>query len=82
MEHSSLKQIPEGFYGQIASCSEFALQQYIDVIDKSYNGNVGVILFNHSEKRFVIWHGDSIAKVTFHKCYYPKIEEVERLTLT
>jgi dUTP pyrophosphatase len=42
-------QIPEGFYCQLATCSRLALHQYIDVIDENYNGNIGVILFNHSE---------------------------------
>jgi dUTP pyrophosphatase len=58
------KQIAEGFYCQITPRSGSALQQYIDFIDENYNGNIGVILFNHSEKPFVVRRGDSIAKIT------------------
>jgi dUTPase len=58
-----------------------ALQQQIDIIDKDYRGNVGVVVFNHAENPFVIPHGEQIATLTCHKRYYPKIEEVDTLKI-
>ena len=46
--------VPDGCYGRIAPRSGLALHHNIDVgggvIDGDYRGNVGVILFNHSNK--------------------------------
>jgi deoxyuridine 5'-triphosphate nucleotidohydrolase len=48
--------IPDGCYGRIAPRSGLAWKNFIDtgagVIDADYRGNVGVILFNHSETDF------------------------------
>jgi dUTPase len=73
--------IPEGFYIRVTSHSGLALQQYIDIIDHTYNGNIGVLLHNQSKDPFVVRSGD-IANITFHKFYHPHIEEVDRLTVT
>jgi dUTPase len=74
--------IPEGFSIRVTSHSGLALQQYIDIIDHKYNGNIGVFLYNQSENPFVVRRGDIIANITFHKFYYPHIEEVDKLTVT
>jgi dUTP pyrophosphatase len=42
-------QIPEGVYVHVTSHSGLALQQYIDIIDHNYGGNIGVFIYNHSE---------------------------------
>ena len=72
-------QIPEGFYGRIAPRSGLGLHHHIDieagVIDEDYRGNVAVILFNHSDKLFVINRGDRVAQLICEKVYYPVLEE-------
>lgn len=58
--------IPEGTYGRIAPRSGLAWKNSIDVgagvIDFDYRGAVGVILFNHSDKDFIVKHRDRIAQ--------------------
>jgi dUTPase len=74
--------IPEGFYIFITSHSGLGLKQYIDIIDHTYNSNIGVLLNYQSEDPFVVRRGDILAHITFHKFYHPHIEEVDRLTVT
>jgi dUTP pyrophosphatase len=55
-------QLPEVCYGSIAPRSGLELQHHINVgagvIDEDYRGNLGVILFSHSGKPFVISRSD------------------------
>lgn len=75
--------IPEGYYGRVAPRSGLALKNSIDVgagvIDCDYRGNIGVILFNHSEKDFVIKIGDRIAQLILEKITTPNVEIVDDL---
>jgi hypothetical protein len=51
-------QLPPNTYGRVAPRSGLALKHGIDVmagvIDQDYRGNVGVILFNHTDNDFVV----------------------------
>ena len=47
------------------------------MIDEDYRGNVAVILFNHSDKFFVVTRGDRVAQLICEKVYYPVFEEEE-----
>lgn len=68
--------LPAGCYGRVAPHSGLALQHHIDVgggtIDEDYHGNLGLIIFSHSEKPFNVFHGDC-------KIYYPEIKVVKEL---
>ncbi len=48
--------IPPGTYARVAPRSGLAVKHYIDtgagVVDEDYRGEVGVVLFNHSETDF------------------------------
>jgi len=59
------KQLPEGCYGRIAPRSGLALNHHIDIgggVDQYYRGNLGVILYNHSDIPLaVFFRGDLIA---------------------
>ena len=59
--------LPVGCYGRIAPRSGLALKHSINVgggvIDGDYRGNVGIILFNHSDQDFLINRGDRIAQL-------------------
>jgi dUTP pyrophosphatase len=63
-----------------------ALHHHIDVgggvIDGDYRGNVGVILFNHSDEPFVVVRGDRIAQLICEKVYFPVPEELLTLDAT
>lgn len=52
------------------------------VIDEDYRGNVGVVLFNHSNEDFVVKKGDRIAQLICERIFYPVLEEVSTLTDT
>ena len=64
-------QLPEGSYGRIAPRSGLALEHHIDigggVIDQDYRGNLGVILFNHSDVPYAVSRGDRIAQLICEK---------------
>lgn len=63
-----------------------AVKNFIDVgagvIDEDYRGNVGVVLFNHSDMEFAIAKGDRIAQLICERIFYPTLEERESLNET
>ena len=76
-------QLPPGCYGRIAPRSGLALRHHIDVggdvIDENYRGNLGVILFNYSDRPLQIRRGDRVAQLICEKIFYPDILEVKEL---
>lgn len=79
-------ELPEGCYGRVAPRSGLAVKNFIDVgagvIDEDYRGNVGVVLFNHSDVDFPVAKGDRIAQLICERIFYPTIEEVDDLSDT
>lgn len=79
-------ELPEGCYGRIAPRSGLAAKNFIDVgagvVDEDYRGNLGVVLFNHSDVKFAIAKGDRIAQLICEKIFYPQLEEVKTLSET
>ena len=70
---------PESTYGRIAPRSGLAWKKFIDVgagvIDADYRGNVGVLLFNHSEEDFKVEKGDRVAQLILEQiCMVPVVE--------
>jgi len=43
-------------------------------VDEDYRGNLGVILFNHSDVPFAFSRGDRIAQHICQQIYYPTLE--------
>lgn len=79
-------ELPEGCYGRIAPRSGLAAKNFIDigagVVDEDYRGNLGVVMFNHSNVEFPIAKGDRIAQLICERIFYPTLEEVKTLTDT
>jgi len=75
--------VPEGTYGRVAPRSGLAWKHHIDVgagvIDADYRGNVGVVLFNHSEKDFPVQVGDRVAQLILERIIVPDVVEVQEL---
>lgn len=75
--------VPEGTYGRVAPRSGLAWKHHIDVgagvIDSDYRGNVGVVLFNHSERDFPVQVGDRIAQLILERIIVPDVVEVQEL---
>jgi deoxyuridine 5'-triphosphate nucleotidohydrolase len=66
--HTGLKVVcAKNYYVRVAPRSGLALKKGIDVgggvIDSSYRGEVGVILFNHSDEEFEVKSGDKVAQL-------------------
>ncbi|KAI9585279.1 deoxyuridine 5'-triphosphate nucleotidohydrolase [Glossina fuscipes] len=76
-------QVPSGSYGRVAPRSGLAWKNFIDVgagvIDEDYRGNLGVVLFNHSDVDFDIKRGDRIAQLICERIFYPELEQVDKL---
>ncbi|MEW5319806.1 MAG: hypothetical protein WDW38_010933 [Sanguina aurantia] len=74
---------PSGTYGRVAPRSGLAAKHGIDtgagVIDEDYRGEVGVILFNHSDADFPVKRGDRIAQLILERIATPDIMEVAEL---
>ncbi|XP_072933448.1 deoxyuridine 5'-triphosphate nucleotidohydrolase [Epargyreus clarus] len=79
-------ELPSGCYGRVAPRSGLAVKNFIDVgagvIDEDYRGNVGVVLFNHSDQDFPVKKGDRIAQLICEKIFYPDLLEVSNLSET
>lgn len=77
-------ELPNGFEAQVRSRSGLALKNQVVVlnspgtVDADYRGEVGVILFNHGSKPFVVHHGDRIAQLVIAKVeQLPQVEVTE-----
>jgi dUTP pyrophosphatase len=65
-------EIPPGYYGHISDRSGVALKGGLHclgkIVDETYRGNVGVILYNtNSDKSVVVVEGDRPAQIIFKK---------------
>jgi len=78
--------VPDGTYGRIAPRSGLAWNHHIavgaGVIDPTYNGIVGIVLFNHSTNDFKVEVGDRCAQLICEKLDTPIVEEVQELDAT
>ncbi|APG58224.1 dUTPase [BeAn 58058 virus] len=79
-------EIPEGYYGRIASRSGLSLNKNIDigggVIDRDYRGIVGIILINNGKSTFHISKGDRVAQIIFEKYYNCTIVKCDNINFT
>lgn len=73
--------IPHGYYGRVAPRSSMALKHTdvgAGVIDSDYRGEIGIVLFNHSDSELCIKMYDRVAQILIEKlCMDPLVEVVE-----
>lgn len=80
--------IPEGYEGQVRPRSGLALKHGIGMlngpgtIDADYRGEIGIILFNFSDRPFIINRGDRIAQMVFAKLAKASFSVVNELSET
>jgi dUTP pyrophosphatase len=80
--------IPEGHEGQVRPRSGLALKHGIGMmnapgtIDADYRGEIGIILFNFSDRPFAINRGDRIAQLVFARIEKAKFVTVDTLAGT
>jgi dUTP pyrophosphatase len=81
-------EIPEGFECQVRPRSGLALKKGISVlnspgtIDADYRGEIGVILINLSDEKFVVKDGERIAQLVFAEVNQAQWVEAVELTDT
>ena len=46
------------------------------VIDRDYTGNVGIVVFNHSNVEVEITRGQRVAQLICESCCYPQLVEI------
>jgi dUTP pyrophosphatase len=75
--------IPNEYYARIAPRSGLAYKHGLDVfagvVDSGYRGEIKVILYNASEKDYLVNAGDKIAQLIIEKCYLWNIDIVDEL---
>jgi dUTP pyrophosphatase len=80
--------IPEGYEGQVRPRSGLSLKHGIGMlngpgtIDADYRGEIGIILFNFSERQFTVHRGDRIAQLVFAKLTKAEFRKVDALPET
>jgi dUTP diphosphatase len=78
-------ELPEGFEAQIRPRSGLALKKGISVlntpgtIDADYRGEIGIILVNLSDEKFVVEHGERICQMVINKVETIQWNQVESL---
>lgn len=81
-------ELPEGYEAQVRTRSSYALKHGVFVlnspgtIDSDYRGEIGVILFNTSDRPFWVDRGDRIAQLIITPVVQATFEEVENLNNT
>ena len=92
-EHALIKTgfamaLPDNYEAQIRPRSGLALKHGITVlntpgtIDADYRGEVGVILINHGQERFLVQRGDRIAQMIIAPFVQAEFQAVETLSET
>jgi dUTP pyrophosphatase len=73
--------LPPGVYGRVAPRSGLTVKHGLDVgagvIDADYRGNIGVVLFNHSDEDFQVKRGDRVAQLILERIYTPDVVVVD-----
>ena len=81
-------QLPDGYEVQIRPKSGMSIKHGITVlntpgtIDSNYRGEIGVILYNASDRDYFVFSGDKIAQMVLQKVPKAEWEEVEKLSET
>lgn len=78
--------VPHGTYGRVAPRSGLAVKAGIHVgagvIDEDYRGEVGIVLFNLSQKPFEVFVRDRVAQLILEKCEIADVVVVDSLSST
>ena len=75
--------IEPGYYFIISPRSglgfKHQIQPHLGRIDNQYRGDLGVLLYNFSDRDYQVSVGDRIAQIEFHKLIQPKFEWTETI---
>jgi len=74
--------IPKGYHAEVRPRSGLMRKGVVaglGTIDSGYRGEIGVVLFNHSQQHFEVCPGDRIAQLVFVKHETPDLKLVKEL---
>jgi len=78
--------VPDGYYGRLAPRSglakNFGIEVGAGVVDSSYRGLVGVVIYNHGFYPYTMKHGDKICQLITEKINQNRYEQVDSLDET
>ena len=78
--------LPASTYARIAPRSRLAIRNFIDVgagvVDSDYQGEIKVVLFNHSAEDFKVQASDRIAQLILERIETPQVKKVATLDNT
>lgn len=77
--------IPEGYVGMITSKSGLMANEGITcrgTIDAGYTGSIKAVLFNHSQKEYIVEKGQKITQLVIFPIITPDLELVDSLEET
>ena len=76
--------LPSGTYGRVASRSGLAVKNGLDVgagvIDQDFRGEVGVVLFNHTDLTYQVKIGERIAQLVLERISTPQCIESSNIS--
>ena len=78
-------EIPKGFVGMITSKSGLMAKEGITsrgTIDSGYTGSIKAVLFNHSQKTYIVEKGQKITQLVIMPIITPELEVVDSLEET
>lgn len=78
--------IEPGYYFTIAPRSglgfKHSIQPHLGRIDNQYRGDLGVLLYNFSDRDYQVSVGDRIAQIEFHQLIQPSLEWADEIEET
>jgi len=78
-------EIPHGHYGKVSSRSGLAFKNglfsFDGTIDAGYRGEIGILLYNTTDKPYLVEKGDKVAQLLIIPCSILKPVEVEELSV-
>ena len=78
-------QIPKGCVGLITSKSGLMAKHGLTcrgTIDYGYTGSIKAVVFNHSQKDYIVEYGDKVTQLVIVPCSHPILELVDSLEET
>ena len=74
--------IPEGCYGRIAPRSGMSWENHTmiaaGVVDRDYEGELGIVIFNHGGNDLEISPGERVAQFILERCETPPVHDVRK----
>jgi dUTP pyrophosphatase len=72
--------LPPGYRGRVQSRSglaaKFGVEAGAGLIDNGFHGEIGIVLYNHGDKNFVVNDGDRIAQICVEEYTHPLFKPI------